>query len=167
MRDTPPFSILYTFAEPTITQLHSLTSGFLAGPLQLWQQAQTSVPQLDNILSVGVGGTLMGGILKYGWNKAKAKLETTIKQTTDELKNHTSELKTLTTDNETLTKQRDDVLTLASNLKTGYESKLTEKDALIEKLKQRERLLIQERNAAQQALTQKTQDAITEQMRVH
>ena len=109
----------------------------------------------------------MGGILKYGWNKAKAKLETTIKQTTDELKNHTSELKTLTKDNETLTKQRDDVLTLASNLKTSYESKLTEKDALIEKLKQRERLLIQERNAAQQALTQKTQDAITEQMRVH
>ena len=163
LRATPPFNLIYNIAEPTVTQIISTIQGYVQPPLDQLQQ----IPGINYGATAGLTSAVTASVLKYFGNKAKAKLESTIQEKTDELKNHTSELKTLTTDNETLVRQRDDVLTLASDLKTGYDTKLAEKDALIEELKAREQKAIRERNAALKDLTQETQDAIREKTLAH
>lgn len=167
LQDTWPFSIAYTSFAPLITQLQSLASGLLAGPLGLWNQAQTQVPWVDDAVKMGGTSAITASILKYFGNKAKAKLENTLQQKTSELKNHTSEILTLETANERLKTQRDDVLILASELKEDYNAKLVKKDEMIEALKKREQTLIQERNAALSIDKQKIVDEVKDEVRKH
>jgi len=167
LKDTYPFSLLYGAVAPIITQLQTTAQSLLAGPLGLWQQAETQVPWIDDAVKMGGTSALTATIIKYVGGKAKAKLEQTVKQTTSELKNHTSENKTLKEANTQLQEKNETILTLTSQLQSGYEDEIK---GLNDQLKAKDEQIqkeIQKRITAEQNLTQKTQDAILEKTRMH
>ena len=163
-----PLSLIQNQLSPYIQQLTEATQPYSEVPNQIVTALkENTVVQTGTIM--GLTHTATGAISGYFYNKAKQK----IGQLTNELKNHTSDNTKLQAKVSTAETQRDDVLTLASDLKDGYEAKLSAKDEVIADL---ERQLdakqdevdeaIEKRNAARRDLTQKTQDKIREDARV-
>ena len=171
LQDVWPFSIAYATAAPLMSQMQGLVTDLLAGPLGLWNDAQTQVPWIDDAVKMGGTSALTASILKYVGNKAKTKLETSLKEKTTELKNHTSEIITLNTENTTLTTQRDQALDLAGQLPKLYEGKLQKLqddfDTYKETTDEQTQKLIQERNAALSIDKTKIVDEIKEATRKH
>lgn len=87
-QDTYPFSLIYAYLSPTITQIITTIQGYVQGPLETVQQ----IPGINYGATAGLTSAVTASVLKYFGNKAKAKLETTLQQKTDELKNHTTEI---------------------------------------------------------------------------
>jgi len=167
LKDTPPFSLLYSAVAPIIAQLQTMAQSLLAGPLGLWQQAETQIPWIDDAVKMGSTGAIVSAAWRYLGRKGEALL----KKTKSELDNHTSENETLKEANTQLQEKNETILSLTSDLQSGYEAKLktqqTEFDAQLKAKDEQIQTEIQKRITAEQNLTQKTQDKILEQTRKH
>jgi len=171
LKDTYPFSLLYGAVAPIITQLQTTAQSLLAGPLGLWQQAQTQIPQLDNIVSVGVGGGLIGAIIRSFYQKGETYLKGKLKNAESALKNHTSENATLKEANTQLQEKNETILSLTSDLQSGYEAgyeaKLKDLQDQLDAKDDQIQEEIRKRQAAERIDKKKIAEEIKDEIRKH
>jgi len=171
LKDTPPISFAYAWAEPMIQQLQGIVGDLLAGPLGLWQQATAQQPWVDDAVKMGGTAALVKAVSHYTGTKAKAFLTSKLSKAETALKNHTSENETLKEANTQLQEKNETILSLTGELQSGYEAKLKTQQTEFEEYKKAKQAevdkLIRERNAAERVDEDKIAEKVLEKVRKH